>query len=59
MFRAGETLRLAVAGRWLSPPDPFTGQFPARYVTGPAGHCTLHWGTERPAHLLVPVVPPA
>jgi hypothetical protein len=56
-FRAGESLRFVVAGRWLSPFDPLTGQFPARYAAGPAGHCTLHWGPDRGSHLLVPVIP--
>jgi uncharacterized protein len=43
-FRAGETLRLVVAGRWLWPRNPFTGQFPTAYQRGPNGACTLHWG---------------
>jgi len=57
LFRAGEVLRLLVAGRWLSPRNPFTGQLPARYRCRPRGRCTLHWGPERPAHVLVPVIP--
>ena len=57
LFRAGETLRLVVAGRWLWPRNPLTGQFPAAYQKGPDGRCTLHWGPERPARLLVPVIP--
>ncbi|HVX23287.1 MAG TPA: CocE/NonD family hydrolase [Acidimicrobiales bacterium] len=58
LFRAGDQLRLVVAGRWLWPANPLTGQFPARYERPPAGRCTLHWGGHRPAHLLVPEVPP-
>ncbi len=58
LFRAGESLRLIVACRWLASANPFTGQFPAHYITGPAGHCTVHWGPERPSHLLVPAIPP-
>lgn len=58
LFRAGESLRLVVAGRWLWRANPLTGQFPARYVHTPAGRCTLHWGPDRPAHLLVPRIPP-
>ena len=58
LFRAGESLRLIVAGRWLFPRNPLTGQFPAHYRTGPAARCTLHWGPEHPAHLLVPRIPP-
>ncbi|MFC9795613.1 CocE/NonD family hydrolase [Streptomyces sp. NPDC127584] len=58
LFRAGEQLRLVVAGRWLSPRNPLTGQFPASYRTRTRGRCTLHWGPDRPAHLLLPVIPP-
>lgn len=59
LFRAGERLRLVVAGRWLWPRNPLTGQFPAAYEKGPTGTCTLHWGDGHPARLLTPVVPPA
>jgi hypothetical protein len=55
-FRAGETLRLVVAGRWLWPRNPLTGQFPAAYQKGPRGRCTLHWGPEHQARLLVPII---
>jgi len=57
-FRAGETLRLVVAGRWLWPLNPLTGQFPAAYQPSPRGECTVHWGPERQARLLVPVKRP-
>jgi hypothetical protein len=57
LFRAGETLRLVVAGRWLWPRNPLTGQFPAAYQAGRSGTCVLHWGPERGARLLVPVIP--
>jgi predicted acyl esterase len=57
LFRAGETLRLVVAGRWLWPRNPLTGQFPAAYQKGPAGRCALHWGPGQQARLLVPVIP--
>jgi uncharacterized protein len=56
VFRAGETLRLVVAGRWLWPRNPLTGQFPAAYQKGPEGSCTLHWGPQHQARLLVPVI---
>lgn len=56
-FLPGDQLRLVVAGRWLSPANPITGQFPARYRTGKQGTCTLHWGPDHDAHLLVPVIP--
>lgn len=57
LFRAGEQLRLVVAGRWLWPRNPLTGQFPAAYERGPHGICTLHWGPGHPARLLLPVIP--
>jgi predicted acyl esterase len=56
LFRAGETARLVVAGRWLWPVNPLTGQFPAAYQKGPKGRCTLHWGPQRRARLLAPIV---
>lgn len=59
VFRAGEELRLVVAGRWLSPRNPLTGQFPAHYRTERSGTCVLHWGPDHDAHLLVPIVPPS
>ena len=59
VFRAGETLRLIIGGRWLWPTNPLTGNFPARYTDVPSGRCTLHWGPARRAHLLVPHIPPA
>ncbi len=58
LFRPGESLRLVVAARWLWPTNPFTGNFPARYGRTIAGRCTLHWGSDRRAHLLVPRIPP-
>lgn len=57
LVRAGDQVRLVVAGRWLSPRNPITGQFPAHYRTSTRGSCTLHWGPDRRAHLLVPVIP--
>lgn len=57
LFRAGEQLRLLVAGRWLSPRNPLTGQFPANYPRPPRGRITLHWGPRCDAHLLVPEIP--
>ncbi|OBH56152.1 CocE/NonD family hydrolase [Mycobacterium sp. E2479] len=57
LFRAGEQLRLVVAGRWLSPRNPLTGQFPAWYEGSSRGRVTLLWGPEREAHLLIPEIP--
>ncbi|MBY0441528.1 MAG: CocE/NonD family hydrolase [Mycobacteriaceae bacterium] len=56
LFRAHEQLRLVVAGRWLSPRNPLTGQFPAAYQRGPRASITLHWGPQFDAHLLIPEV---
>jgi uncharacterized protein len=56
LFRAGEQLRLVVAGRWLWPRNPLTGQFPSAYEPGPHCRCTLHWGPDHAARLLVPVI---
>ena len=55
-FRAGDTLRLVVAGRWLWPLNPLTGQFPAAYQPSPRGECTVYWGPGRQARLLIPVI---
>jgi len=57
LFRAGEQLRLVVAGRWLSARNPLTGQFPLAYPHSPRGRAILHWGPGREAHLLLPVIP--
>jgi uncharacterized protein len=56
-FRAGDTLRLVVAGRWLWPRNPLTGQFPAAYQKGPRGRATVHWGPRHQGRLLIPVIP--
>ena len=56
LFRAGEQLRLVVAGRWLWPRNPLTGQFPSAYEPGPHCRCTLHWGPDHAARLLIPVI---
>ncbi|SPM41362.1 Predicted acyl esterase, partial [Mycobacterium numidiamassiliense] len=57
LFRAGEQLRLVVAGRWLCPTAKLTGQFPAAYSNSGRGRITLHWGPDRGAHLLIPEIP--
>ncbi len=57
-FRKGEQMRLDVQGRWFSTRNPLFGQFPAAYVHGPRGSCTLHCGGEHGARLRIPVVPP-
>jgi predicted acyl esterase len=57
LFRAGESLRLVIAGRWLWPRNPLTGQFPAHYRGSPVTRCTVCWGPEQPSRLLVPRIP--
>ncbi|WP_207344822.1 CocE/NonD family hydrolase [Arthrobacter sp. E3] len=59
LFRAGDSLRLLVAGRYLEPLNPLFGHFPARYASSPRGRCTLHWDAEHPARLEIPVIPKA
>ncbi|MBI5341447.1 MAG: CocE/NonD family hydrolase [Mycolicibacterium rufum] len=56
LFRRGEQLRLVIAGRWLWPRNPLTGQFPGAYERRSRGSATVHWGPERQARLLVPVI---
>ncbi|KMO73888.1 hydrolase [Mycolicibacterium chubuense] len=56
VFRRGEQLRLVMAGRWLWPRNPLTGQFPGAYERRSRGTATVHWGLERQARLLVPVI---
>lgn len=56
-FRAGEQLRLVVAGRWLCPTNPLIGQMPAAYANSAKGRITLHWGPRHDAHLLIPEIP--
>lgn len=57
LFRAGEQMRLVVAGRWLCPANPLIGQMPAAYTRSPRGRITLHWGPGYDAHLLIPEIP--
>jgi putative CocE/NonD family hydrolase len=57
LFRAGESLRLFVAGRFPEPGNPFFGHFPARYTPSRAGKATIHWSAERPSGLEIPVIP--
>ncbi|WP_055476332.1 CocE/NonD family hydrolase [Gordonia sp. HS-NH1] len=54
-FRHGEQLRLVIAGRWLWPRNPLTGNAPAAYESGSRGRATVHWGPDAPSRLLVPV----
>jgi len=54
LFRAGESLRLDIQGRWFFPTNPLTGQFPARYERSAPGECTLHVGGSYDSALNVP-----
>lgn len=56
VFRRGEQLRLVIAGRWLWPRNPLTGQFPGAYERRSRGTATVHWGPDRQARLLIPVI---
>jgi putative CocE/NonD family hydrolase len=56
-FSAGQSLRLVVAGRWLWPRNPLTGQFPAAYKPLRTGQCCIHWGPDQPSRLVIPVNP--
>ncbi|OBI73279.1 CocE/NonD family hydrolase [Mycobacterium asiaticum] len=56
LFRAGEQLRLVVAGRWLWPRNPLIGQYPAAYPDPPRGLVTLRWGRRYNSHLLIPQI---
>ncbi|MBS1905275.1 MAG: CocE/NonD family hydrolase [Actinobacteria bacterium] len=57
LFRAGDALRLLVAGRYPEPRNPLFGHFPAHYESSSRGRCVLHWDAQRPARLDVPVIP--
>jgi hypothetical protein len=57
LFRAGDSLRLLVAGRSLSARNPLFGTFPRAWVPTARARCTLHWGLDRPARLTVPAIP--
>jgi putative CocE/NonD family hydrolase len=57
LFRAGESLRLVVAGRYPQPRNPLYGHFPARYRSVRQGRQSVHWGIARPSSLRLPVIP--
>lgn len=57
LFRAGDSLRLLIAGRYLEPRNPFFGHFPTHYEPSPPGMATIHWSPEHPSSLEIPVVP--
>jgi putative CocE/NonD family hydrolase len=56
MFRAGDELRLLIAGRYLEPFNALYGHLPARYVPSRRGRAVVQWGPGASA-LTVPVIP--
>lgn len=57
LFRAGDKLRLTVAGRYQRPRNPFFGHFPTRYQPTTSGKATLFWAPGHPSTLEIPVIP--
>ncbi len=57
LFRAGENLRLMVAGRYLQPRNPLFGHFPTHYQPSSRGTATLLWTADGPSALEIPVIP--
>ncbi|MCV7019178.1 Acyl esterase [Mycolicibacterium aichiense] len=56
LFRAGDELRLLIAGRYLEPFNLLFGHLPARYTPSRRGSAVVHWGPGASA-LTVPVIP--
>lgn len=56
LFRAGDALRLTIAGRYLQPRNPFFGHFPTYYEPSRSGKATITWTPDRPSTLEIPVV---
>jgi predicted acyl esterase len=56
LFRAGDELRLIIAGRYLEPFNPLFGHLPARYAASRKGRGVVHWGPGASA-LTIPVIP--
>jgi predicted acyl esterase len=56
LFRAGDSLRLLVGGRYLEPRNPLFGHFPTHYRPSSTGRCTLHWSDIMPAVLELPFI---
>ena len=46
LFRAGDSLRLLIAGRYLQPRNPLFGHFPTHYEPSASGKATITWGPE-------------
>lgn len=58
LFRAGESLRLLIAGRYLQPRNPLFGHFPTHYEPSRSGVATIGWSPDHPSYLEIPVIPP-
>ncbi|MET7411293.1 CocE/NonD family hydrolase [Streptomyces rubiginosohelvolus] len=56
-FRAGDGLRLMVAGRYPQPRNPFFGHFPTHYLPTTSGKAVIAWSPGRPSALEIPVIP--
>jgi uncharacterized protein len=56
LFRAGDSLRLLVAGRYQQPRNPFSGHFPAHYQPSTPGKATIFCGPGHPSSLEIPVI---
>ncbi|MEU3535906.1 CocE/NonD family hydrolase C-terminal non-catalytic domain-containing protein [Streptomyces murinus] len=57
LFRAGDRLRLTVAGRYQRPRNPFFGHFPTHYQPTTSGKATILWSPENASTLEIPVIP--
>jgi uncharacterized protein len=57
LFRAGDSIRLMVAGRYLQPRNPFFGHFPTHYEPSSRGKATITWAPDHPSTLEIPVIP--
>ena len=58
-FRAGDSLRLLIAGRYLQPRNPLFGHFPTNYEPSGSGSATLFWAPGAVSTLEIPVIPTA
>ncbi|MEU5794788.1 CocE/NonD family hydrolase [Streptomyces sp. NPDC047813] len=57
LFRAGDRLRLTVAGRYQRPRNPFFGHFPTHYRPTTSGKATILWSPGNASTLEIPVIP--
>jgi predicted acyl esterase len=57
LFRAGDGLRLLIAGRYLQPRNPLFGHFPTHYERSTRGKATITWTPDHPSSLEIPVIP--